>query len=274
MTEASLQVPIVRIRDGVRHHAVDVAAEEAALEVRVNGSSYGVLMRTPGDDRRLTAGFLLSERLVAGVDDIALIEHCTDLSDGGAPSSAIVQVTLEPAAAARASALRATRREIMASAACGVCGREAIDSLCRSLAPLTADSRVSAAVIAQLPELLRQHQPMFSTTGGLHAAAIFDCRGAVLATAEDVGRHNAVDKVIGDRLLRDELPVGDGVLCVSGRTSFEIVQKAWCAGIPVVASVSAPSSLAVSLAASAGMTLIGFVRAGGCNVYTRAERVV
>lgn len=274
MTDVSIQVPIVRIRDGVRHDAVDVAAAEAALEVRVNGSSYGVLMRTPGDDRRLAAGFLFSERLVTCLDDIALIEQCTDGSDSDSPSPAIAQVTLEPAAAARASALRMTRREIMASAACGVCGREAIDSLCQSLVPLTAESRVPAAVIAQLPDLLRQHQPMFSSTGGLHAAALFDCGGAVLATAEDVGRHNAVDKVIGARLLRDALPVGDGVLCVSGRTSFEIVQKAWCAGVPVVASVSAPSSLAVSLAARAGMTLIGFVRAGGCNIYTRAERVV
>lgn len=273
MSEASIQVPIVRFRDGARHDAIDVAAGEAALEIRVDGQPYGVLMRTPGDDRRLAAGYLLSERLIASADDVALIEHCVDGSDDGGTSPAIVRVSLEPAAAARAAAVRATRREILASAACGVCGRAAVDTLCESLAPLGTGPHLSAAIIAQLPDLLRRHQPVFASTGGLHAAALFDCGGAVLATAEDVGRHNAVDKVIGDRLLRESLPVGDGVLCVSGRTSFEIVQKAWCARIPIVASVSAPSSLAVSLASSAGITLIGFVRAGGFNIYTRPERV-
>lgn len=273
MTEASIPVPIVRVRDGKRLDAVDMAAEEAALEVRVDGSAYGVLMRTPGDDRRLAAGYLLAERLVTGADDIALIEHCAD-AEGDDVSGSIVRVTLEPAAAARAAAVRAGRREVVASAACGVCGRAVIDDLCERLTPLTARSIVSAAVVAMLPDRLRQHQPVFASTGGLHAAALFDCGGMVVATAEDVGRHNAVDKVIGDRLLRDAIPVEDGVLCVSGRTSFEIVQKAWCAGIPVVASVSAPSSLAVSLAAKAGITLVGFVRPGGFNIYTNAERIV
>ena len=291
MSDAAVDVPIVRVRDGVRTDAVDVAAEEAALEIRVDGSPYGVLMRTPGDDRRLTAGFLLSERLISGADDLALIEHCKDESghhderrnpdesrshpsESQAADLSIVRVTLASAASERAVAIRAARRETMASAACGVCGRVSVDSLCEGLSPLDTSSRVAASLVEKLPEHLRRHQPVFTSTGGLHAAALFDSAGTVLAVAEDVGRHNAVDKVLGDRVLREQLPIRDGVLCVSGRTSFEIVQKAWCAGVPIVAAVSAPTSLAVALASRAGITLIGFVRSASFNIYTRPDRIV
>lgn len=274
MSGPAIQVPIVRVRDGARADTVDAAAEEAALEIRVDGSPYGVLMRTPGDDRRLAAGYLLTERLIGDADDLVLIEHCKDEISSADTNASIVRVTLESAASARAVAIRAARRETMVSAACGVCGRVTVDSLCEGLTPLDAPAQVSAAVIVSLPERLRHHQPMFSSTGGLHAAALFDCAGTIIAAAEDVGRHNAVDKVIGDLVLRERLPIQEGVLCVSGRTSFEIVQKAWSAGVPIVAAVSAPSSLAVALASRAGMTLIGFVRSGSFNIYTRPDRVV
>lgn len=271
----SVRVPVVRVRDGRHVESADLAAAEVPLEVRLGGRAFSILMRTPGADRALVAGFLLSERLIRSADDLATIEHCTDLPDEAVEARAnTVSVELEPAAAARAAHLLTGRRDVMATAACGVCGRSTLESLRDGLEALPAAVPVTASLVAALPGRLRAHQPLFDATGGTHAAGIVDATGEVLVVAEDVGRHNAVDKAVGSLLLRDLLPASHAVLCVSGRTSFEIVQKAWCAGIPIVVSVSAPSSLATSLAGEAGITLAGFVRDGGLNIYTHPARIV
>lgn len=274
MTDPCARVTIVRVRDGVRTQATDVTATEAPLEIRLQERPFAVIMRTPGADRQLVAGFLLAERLVRSLDDLATIEHCADGSEpGDAASEHIIRVVLDGRAAERAERLLESRRDVMANSACGVCGRSTLESMRDGLAPLQAAQKMTASMLASLPARLRARQPLFETTGGLHAAGVFDLQGELVVSAEDVGRHNAVDKVTGTLLLRDQLPAPASVLCVSGRTSYEIVQKAWCAGIPVVASVSAPSSLAVSLAAEAAITLIGFVRDGGLNIYTGSSLV-
>ena len=274
MSEALRSVGVVRVRGGARAADSDAAATEEPLEVRLHDHPFAVIMRTPGADMPLVAGFLLAERIVRSADDLATIEHCTDqpglttLQRGN-----IVTVVLEAAAAVRAAGQLSEKRDVMSNSACGVCGRATLESMRADLAPLPAHARVPADVIAGLPMRLRERQPLFERTGGLHAAGIFTWTGELIASAEDVGRHNAVDKVIGTMLLRDAIPLETSALCVSGRTSYEIVQKAWCAGIPLVASVSAPSSLAVSLARDANITLVGFVRDGSLNIYTGAERI-
>jgi FdhD protein len=275
MTQLSTRVPIVRVREGRRIQSEDVTAPEVPLELRLLGRAFTVMMRTPGADRDLVSGFLLGERIIRHADDIALIEHCTDPDAiGGSDRGNIIAVTLESEAAARAHRLLDCRRDVMANAACGVCGRSTIDSLESDLVALDRNVlRVASNVVTSLPARMRERQPIFTATGGLHAAGVFDVNGNALAIAEDVGRHNAVDKVTGSLLLRDALPLSECVLFVSGRTSYEIVQKAWCAGIPIVASVSAPSSLAVSLASRAGITLAGFVRDDGLNIYTGDWRI-
>jgi FdhD protein len=257
--------------DRAAERARDVAAVEEPLEIRLDGRAFVVIMRTPGADRELAAGFLLAERLIDGPDDLALIRHCTD--PDGADALNVLDVTLAPGAAARAQDAFASRRIMPASSSCGVCGRRTIDDLMAGVEPLPARWRVRVEVIGSLPDALRQAQPVFDATGGLHAAALFDGGGALVASAEDVGRHNAVDKVIGAQLLMERLPLGDRLLVVSGRASYELVQKAIVARIPLLASVSAPSSLAVDLARRGGLTLLGFVRGGSFNVYAGAERV-
>lgn len=275
MNDPSVPVPIVRVRAGRRIEASDLTAAEVPLEIRVSGLPFAVVMRTPGADRALVAGFLLAERLVRDVDDLATLEHCTDPLPGAATQGDnIVNVRLDDEAAERAAHLLSGRREVMANAACGVCGRVTLESMREGLTSLEPSGVVTtSSFVATLPARLRERQFQFDITGGLHAAGVFASDGSLAAVAEDVGRHNAVDKVVGTLLLRGALPASACVLCVSGRTSYEIVQKAWCAGIPIVASVSAPSSLAVSLAAEAGITLVGFVRAGGLNIYTHASRI-
>lgn len=273
MTTGVSRVTALRLRGGHLEQVDDAVASEVPLEVRVDGRPYAVLMRTPGADRTLVAGFLLSERLIASADDLATIEHCTDsdLADDAAANTVSVSLTEE--AGRRAVHLLASRRDVMATAACGVCGRTTLASMQLGLTPLASGLLRQSTVVASLTQRLRASQPLFAETGGMHAAAAFDADGTVVTSAEDVGRHNAVDKVCGALLLRDALPASSLTLCVSGRTSYEIVQKAWCAGIPVVVSVSAPSSLAVSLAGEAGITLVGFVRDGGLNIYTHAGRI-
>lgn len=274
MTETFAQTTVIKVRGLERSVVDDAVAAEVPLELRLEGKPFAVIMRTPGDDRALAAGFLLSERIIRHLDDVALIEHCTDPAVARDDERRnIVNVTLEPEAAARATALLADRRDVMSTSACGVCGRKTLSSLQVDLFRIDGHDRVSSSVLAELPTKLRDRQPLFASTGGLHAAGVFNFAGEPLVVAEDVGRHNAVDKVVGACLLREQLPLASSVLCVSGRTSFEIVQKAWCAGIPVIASVSAPSSLAVSLADDAGITLVGFVRDGGLNIYAGASRI-
>jgi FdhD protein len=263
--EQALETSVVRVRGDVVTAARDRVAIERPLQIRVRiGDDERVLsttMRTPGDDVALAVGFLHAEGVVAGAGALR----------GAAPvGDDSVRVDLAPEAAA---ALAASERTFVTSAACGVCGRASLDGLGAANLPLGDGARVTAAVIHRLPGALRAAQATFDSTGGLHAAALFSLDGALIAVHEDVGRHNAVDKLVGRLLLAGKLPVSNGVLMLSGRASFELVQKAEAAGIPIVAAVGAPSSLAVERAAAAGMTLLGFVRDSGFNVYCGAARV-
>ena len=266
-----MSVDIMRVVGGVASPARDLAAGEEPLEIRLDGAPFVVIMRTPGADRELAAGFLLAERLIAGADDLGLIRHCTDPDGADAPN--VLNVTLASTSAARVGHALAERRMVTANRACGVCGRKNIEDLLSGVQPLAARWVMRAEVIASLPDALRRAQPVFDATGGLHAAALFDRDGRLIASAEDVGRHNAVDKVIGAQVLMERLPLGDCLLFVSGRASYELVQKALVAGVPILASVSAPSSLAIDLAQQGEMTLLGFVRDRSFNVYTGIERV-
>lgn len=264
---------VVRIRDGQRVADVDQAAAEEPLEIRLHGRPFAVIMRTPGADRELAAGFLLAERVIRTADDLGAIAHCTDATAPGDHPENIINVTLA-GDAERLERILGARRSIMTSSSCGLCGRQTIESLKSDAAPLAVGGAVvTPRMIVALPDSLRASQSTFDATGGLHAAGLFTFTGALDAVAEDVGRHNAVDKVIGRMAMMDALPLSDRVLFVSGRTSFEIVQKALFAGIPLVASVSAPSSLAIELAREAGLTLVGFVRGATFNVYSHPERI-
>jgi FdhD protein len=271
MTEPLQYVELVKVAGGTVQSYRDVAATEEPLEIRLDGASLVVIMRTPGADRELAAGFLLSERIIAGPDDLGVIRHCTDPEGVQTPN--VVNVTLAPGAASRVGSVLAERRMVTTNSSCGVCGRKTIDDLMVGVEPLVANWRVNARVIASLPGALRHAQPVFDETGGLHAAGLFDSEGRLVGSAEDVGRHNAVDKVIGAAVLMERLPLDDRLLFVSGRTSYEIVQKALVARVPLVASVSAPSTLAIDLARRGGLTLLGFVRGDAFNVYSGIERI-
>ncbi len=271
MSDALRSVGVVRVRGAARAAESDRAATEEPLEVRLHGQPFAVIMRTPGADRELAAGFLLAERVIVGADDLGAIAHCTDGS-ADHPEN-VVNVTLADGAAASVERLLAGRRQVTTNSSCGMCGRRTIESLAADVPPIAADWRVTAALIAALPDRLRERQAVFDETGGLHAAGLFARDGQLVDVAEDVGRHNAVDKIVGRMLMREALPLSDHLLCVSGRTSFEIVQKAIIAGIPIVAAVSAPSTLAVDLAQECGLTLIGFIRGDRFNIYAHPERV-
>ena len=231
----------------------DLVAIEEPLEVRVNGAPFAVMMRTPGDDRDLAAGFLLAEDVVRSGDELGTVEHCADADAEGRGNTVNVHVLGD--AAARLEDRLAERRQVTMTAACGLCGRRTIESLRGRVAAVGGKWRVSSVVIRGLTHTLRQAQNAFQATGGLHAAGLFSLEGSLTAIAEDVGRHNAVDKIIGRHLLADALPLDRSMLVVSGRTSYELVQKALLAGIPLIAAVSAPSSLAIDLACEAGITL-------------------
>jgi FdhD protein len=272
MTEALRQVRVVRVCGGGLKTKSDHAATEEPLEVRLHDRPFAVIMRTPGADTELAAGFLLAEQVIAGADDLGTIAHCTD--PGADHPENIVNVTLANGSAAAVDRLLASRRNVTTSSSCGLCGRQTIESLAAGAAPLRCGWTIPSETIAALPSRLRARQAVFDETGGLHAAGLFARDGALLDVAEDVGRHNAVDKIVGRMLMREALPLSEHVLCVSGRTSFEIVQKAIVAGIGVVAAVSAPSSLAIELAEEFGVTLVGFIRGDGFNVYAHASRIV
>jgi FdhD protein len=267
---ARRSVMVSHVRRGVSTSQPDRVATEEPLEVRLHGRPFAVIMRTPGADRELAAGFLLSERVIQSADDLGTIEHCTQPEER---SSNIVNVTLVGEAVSTIERVLGERRNVTTNSSCGLCGRQTLESLAVDVPPLTAPITVSSSVILSLPGTLRASQAVFDETGGLHAAGLFSRDGALVNLAEDVGRHNAVDKVVGRMLMREELPLSNHVLCVSGRTSFEIVQKALFAGIPIVAAVSAPSSLAVDLATAFGITLIGFVRGETFNIYAHGHRV-
>ena len=258
-------------RPGQEGSTRDLVAVEEPMEVRVNGESFAVIMRTPGADRDLAAGFLLAEDVIRGADEIGAIEYCQDVTDEGRDNT--INVTVIGDAVPRLAARLGERRQVTMTSACGLCGRRTIESLQSRVASVAGNWQVSAGLIAALPDRLRASQSVFESTGGLHAAGLFDRSGTLQVMAEDVGRHNAVDKLIGRMLLAGRLPLSDLMLAVSGRSSFEIVQKAWLAGIPLIAAVSAPSSLAVRLARDAGLTLLGFVRGDRFNIYAHGERV-
>jgi FdhD protein len=243
----------------------DTVAVEAPLQVVVDGEPVAVIMRTPGDDTALVAGFLAAEGCIRGPRDLVEIVPGRD-----AAGRDLVAVALGPGAVRVAPD---EKRRVDVNAACGMCGRVRVESIEIERSPLTAEWTVPAALVAGLPARLRAEQRVFERTGGLHAAGLFTRAGERLASAEDVGRHNAVDKVVGRLLLADRLPLSESLLVVSGRLAYEIVQKALLAGIPLVAAVSAPSSLAVDLAQAAGITLVGFVRGNTFNVYAHGERI-
>ncbi|HSI33640.1 MAG: formate dehydrogenase accessory sulfurtransferase FdhD [Phycisphaerae bacterium] len=245
--------------------ADDLLATEEPLEIRVRGRGISVTMRTPGHDDELAAGFLAGEGLVRRPADVLRVTPCARNEAGN-----VVDVLLAPDVAVDLAALT---RHVFASSSCGLCGRATVDAIRTRLPPVTADWTIPASTIAALPAVMRDLQATFDRTGGLHAAALFDTAGQLVVLREDVGRHNAVDKVIGHRLLAGAWPLDRHVLLVSGRTSFEIVQKALAAGIPLVAGVSAPTSLAADFARESGQTLIGFLREGRMNVYSHPRRL-
>jgi FdhD protein len=244
----------------------DVAATEEPMEVRIDGDPFAVIMRTPGSDRELAAGFLLAERVIQSAADIVSIERDAEARN-------VMNVRISDARARDLASRGDARRRVVMNSSCGLCGRVTIDSLRVEAPDIVAEWSISAAVIRGLADALRRAQAVFNETGGLHAAGLFNRSGTLDVAAEDVGRHNAVDKVVGRMLLDERLPLAESILFVSGRTSYEIVQKAFLAGIPVVGAVSAPSSLAVELAQDVGITLLGFVRGPAFNVYSHGHRV-
>jgi FdhD protein len=265
------QVTVVRVSADARSTESDVAAVEEPLEVRLHDRSFAVIMRTPGSDRELAAGFLLAEGAIHDAADLGAVEHCRHPHHPDVHN--VVNVFLLGDAAGRLEATLDERRNVMANSSCGLCGRVTIDSLKIRAAPLRSTISVAPEVVHGLPEALRAQQAVFDRTGGLHGAALFTPTGDLITAAEDVGRHNAVDKVIGRMLLAERLPLCEVVLVVSGRTSYEIVQKAWLAGVPIICAVSAPSSLAIELAAEAGITLLGFARDRAFNIYSHPHRI-
>jgi FdhD protein len=244
----------------------DHVAHEEPLELQLGSTSLAVLMRTPGHDVELGVGFLLTERIVESTDDIESIRHCTTVPSPEAEDN-VLRIILAP------HVPQPPARRFFASSSCGVCGKATIDAALGTTRPVERELTVSAAVLASLPELLRASQPLFRETGGLHGAGLFDVFGALFVAHEDVGRHNAVDKVVG-AAARSGVSISDKVLMVSGRVSFEIVQKASAVGLSIVAGISAPTSLAVRFGEELGVTVVGFLRESSMNVYSRRHRVV
>jgi len=265
MVDSVQRFDVMRFDQARAAAEIDRVAAEVALEVRLEGQPFSVIMRTPGNDADLAAGFLLSEGVVSDAGDIRRLD--TD------ESSNVVDVTLSDARAATVPELLGQRRQVVMNSSCGMCGRRTLESLTVNRPPLAVRWKVAPATVESLPARLRQAQLAFAETGGLHAAGLFDLTGCLELCAEDVGRHNAVDKLIGRMFRASRLPLDELMLFVSGRSSFEIVQKAFVAGIPLVAAVSAPSSLAIELARSAGITLLGFVRDSRFNSYAHHERI-
>lgn len=251
----------------------DTLVVEEPLEVRVGGRSLVVTMRTPGDDMDLAAGFLVSEGVVSAQGHVRAMRYCAGATDEGINTYNLLDVDLDPSVPPPDPSLE---RSFYTTSSCGLCGKASLDAVrTQTSYDVSGDLvTVTPALLSALPDRLREAQKVFDRTGGLHAAGLFSDAGELLVLREDVGRHNAVDKVVGWALREGLLPLTGTVLMVSGRASFELVQKAWMAGIPCLAAVSAPSSLAVDLAAEAGMTLVGFLRGTSMNVYAGQQRVL
>lgn len=270
-TEAACgQRPILRLRAGVWSETDDTLVMEEPLEIRVDDRRFTVTMRTPGADYDLARGLLFAEGVIRSASDIAVLRYCDD-GDDDAPNLLSVRLRTSP------ESERQWQRNLISGTSCGLCGKAAIGAVRGAIPPVGGSAPIAAATLLSLPRKLRERQILFERTGGLHAAGLFDADGACRAAAEDIGRHNATDKVIGRGLAEGWLPwepaSGPLALLVSGRTSFEIVQKAAVAGIPVIGSVSAASTLAVDLAEECGQTLLGFLRDAAMTVYTGAHRV-
>ena len=266
--------PVVRLAaERAATRRPDALAVEEPMELRVDGRALAVTMRTPGHDVELAHGFLLTEGVIATADELAAARYCDSVDDTGANTYNVLDVTLAPGVAPPETGVE---RNFYTTSSCGVCGKASLDAvrLRTRFSPAADPVRVEADTLYGLPEALRDAQRIFDSTGGLHAAGLFTADGTALVVREDVGRHNAVDKVLGWALPQGRVPASGCVLMVSGRASFELVQKAVMAGVPVLAAVSAPSSLAVELAVEAGMTLVGFLRGTSMNVYAGAERIV
>ena len=278
--ERVMNVRVTHWKDHIQEQREDHVTVEEPFEVRINNRSLAVIMRTPGHDRELAMGFLLTERVIHQVDDVHTIVDATD--DDGLPLANVVNVILSPREQQDSLTQRDNyeqhsvfERHFAVSASCGLCGKNSIDDLMLTVPSLKVeDLRISASCFYELTRQLRIGQDVFTHTGGLHAAGLFTSTGELCLLREDVGRHNAVDKIIGHGLLHNTLPYSRHILMVSGRTSYEIIQKALLARIPCIAAISAPSSLAVELAHQSGITLIGFLRDHAMNVYTHPERII
>jgi len=274
-SKAERSIDVTRVRDGGVAHVPDDVVVEEPLAIRVAGETLAVTMRTPGHDRELALGFLFAEGVLTSIDDVGSIAHCGRTGDEARENT----IDVIPAPGARfhlpdeADAHAPAHRGTLTTSACGVCGRRSIDDLLARCNPIADRTRFPRALIPRAADALRGTQPVFARSGGCHAAALVTSSGVHVATFEDVGRHNAVDKLVGSRLRARALPAHGHALVVSGRTSFEIVQKAVAAGIPVVIGISAPTSLAVDVARRAGVTLIGFARGGDFVVYSAEERI-
>ncbi|KQS73513.1 formate dehydrogenase accessory sulfurtransferase FdhD [Modestobacter sp. Leaf380] len=273
MGRVTSRTPVLRIRGDQHVTRPDTVASEEPLEIRLDGTPLAVTMRTPGDDFDLVHGFLATEGVIRSLDDVSSLRYCDSVDDSGRNTYNVVDVDLAPGVEAPDTALD---RNFYTTSSCGVCGKASIDAIrTKTVFDVPGDeTRLTLATLLALPDRLRAAQAVFDRTGGLHAAGLFTAEGELVALREDVGRHNAVDKVVGDAVRAGRLPLAGHVLMVSGRSSFELTQKAAMAGVPVLAAVSAPSSLAVELAESTGITLIGFLRGDGCNVYSHTRRLV
>lgn len=270
---ASIMRPIHRVdsirwEGGLGREGNDLLAVEEPLEIRLNGTAVAVTMRTPGQDFALAAGFLYTEGILKESRQIGSIARCSSPEKGSADNVVDVLTSSE---APRPE--EGWQRRFYLSSSCGICGRSSIDAVRQALPPLVDASQFDPEMLYTLPDLLREAQRVFSETGALHAAALFTRQGGLQAIMEDVGRHNAVDKIIGSRFLEDGIPLREHVLLVSGRLSFEITQKALMAGIPALSGISGASSLAVDLAREAGMLLVGFLRGRSMQVYAGSERL-
>lgn len=276
MTSPVQNIDVTRITNGEKELKPDLVAVEEPLEIRIGlgdcntreQRSLAVTMRTPGHDIELTLGFLLTEGIIQTLDQLESIKHCTDA--GQTVKDNIIRVELKPGVIIDFEKLQ---RHFYATSSCGMCGKSSIESVMLSSRPVESNLICSSHMIASLPERIKMAQPVFEHTGGLHASALFTQDGALALLREDVGRHNALDKVIGNCFSKGSIPLSNSALLVSGRAGFELVQKACMAGIPILAAIGAPSSLAVDLAKERGMTLIGFVRGNRFNIYCGHHRV-
>lgn len=264
---------VVRIRNGVSGVRPDTLVAEEPLEIRLNGKPLAITMRTPGDDFALAVGFLVSEGVLGATSDVQAVTYCEGATEDGSNTYNVVNVQLAAGVPVPDITLE---RNVYTTSSCGLCGKASLDAVrtATRFPGIAADPvRLPVEVLSALPDRLRASQKVFDRTGGLHAAGLFTAEGELLDLREDVGRHNAVDKIVGRALQSGRLPLTGSVLMVSGRASFELAQKAVMAGIPVLAAVSAPSSLAVDLALESGLTLVGFLRGPDMNIYAGEQRI-